>query len=339
MSNEQELQMISEMRRLIYGNWQTCVTYAFAELGIADILQDQTLSAAELSTETGTNPHALLRFLRCCGQIGFVQIDVDKAGFYLTPFGRLLASDHPLSQRDAARLNGADYRYQPWGFLTDILKAGHSRGFSPTVERGSLDYLADKPDKLGVFQRAMTNLSVNEDQVIAEAWDFSNFKVVVDIGCGHGTLIKAILNANSHLAGIMFDLEEVLSEVDISEDCFNGRLTQQMGSFFDSVPKEGDVYVMKNVIHNWPEERAIALLENTRKAMSNDDRLLIVEYLIPEDNELSIVKWIDLNFFVLVDGADRTADEYTALAEKAGLKIVSFIATETGRHIIELAAN
>jgi len=131
----------------------------------------------------------------------------------------------------------------------------------------------------------------------------------------------------------------VLSEIDISEDNFNGRLSQKMGSFFDVVPGDGDVYVMKNVIHNWPEVRAIELLQNTRKAIAKNDRLLIIEHLIPEDNEPSVVKWIDLNFFVLVDGADRTKGEYMTLAEKAGFKIVSLSPTETGRHIIELASN
>lgn len=334
--------MVREMRRLIYGNWQTCVTYAFAELGLADVLGDAPKSVAELAQATGTNAEALIRFLRCCGQIGFVRIETESGKFFLTPFGKLLGSEHPMTQRDAARLNGADYRYQPWGHLVEILKAGSCEGYSPTVASGSLEYLADKPEQLGVFQRAMTNLSVTEDEAIAGAFDFSQFRHLVDIGCGHGTFIYAALQANPGLRGTMFDLREVFAQLGEPPAAYADRLSRIAGDFFKAVPDHGDVYTLKNIVHNWPEHKVLQILAKVREAMcaggdAARKRLLIVEYLIPEGNEESVVKWIDLNFLVLVDGADRTRSQYGALAARAGFEIRQLIPTTTGRHIIELS--
>jgi len=340
--NRSDAEMVRELRRLIYGNWQTCVTYAFAELGLADVLGDSSKSVAELAQATGTNGDALIRFLRCCGQIGFVRIDTDSGKFFLTPFGKLLGSEHPLSQRDAARLNGADYRYQPWGHLVEILKSGSCDGYSPTVPNGSLEYLADKPEKLGVFQRAMTNLSVTEDEAIAGAFDFSPFQHLIDVGCGHGTFMTAALQANPKLHGTMFDLPEVFAQLGELPAEYADRLTRIPGDFFKKIPDHGDVYTLKNVVHNWPEDKVLQILAKVREAMcaSGDParkRLLIVEYLIPEGNEESVVKWIDLNFLVLVDGADRTRGQYIDLAARAGFAVQQFIPTTTGRHILELS--
>ena len=342
MTHRGPVDPIAEMRRLIYGNWQTMTTCAFAELGLADLLHGAPQTAEELASATETDPRALLRFLRCCGQLSFVHMDTKTSRFSLTPFGDLLRSDHPGSQRAAARLNGAPYRYEPWGKLVDILKSGSSKGRSPTFEEGSLAYLSDKPHLLNVFQRAMTDLSVLEDDAIAASYDFARFQHIVDVGCGRGTLIKAIMRAHPHLQGTMFDLTESLAEVDGPDDEFADRLSRAGGDFFESIPDCGDVYIMKNVVHNWPEAKVLTILKTARDAMMRSSpgrhkRLLIIEYLMPEGNEKSVVKWIDMNFFILVDGGDRTADEYQKLVARAGFDVLDFIETPVGRHIIELA--
>ena len=100
---------------------------------------------------------------------------------------------------------------------------------------------------------------------------------------------------------------------------------------------------MKNVIHNWPKDKSVLLLQNVRKAMmdhstntSSDKKLLIIEYIISDDDEPNIAKWLDLNFRLLVGGQERTEDQYAELANDAGLRISSVIKTGIGRHIIEL---
>jgi hypothetical protein len=341
---EDQAQAIQRMRGLIYGNWQTCVTCAFAELGIADLLDGAAMSVVDLAQRTGTHADSLYRFLRCCVQLQFVRVDADTRTFALTPFGALLRSDHPFGQRDAARLNGASYRYQPWGRLVDILRAGSGEGFSETHGEGSLDFLKGKPELLEVFQRAMSNLSTTEDESIARAYEFGRFRHVVDIGGGHGNFVKAILRSHPGLRGTLFDLGASLDSIGAEPCGVDDRLARVAGDFFLSVPADGDVYTLKNVLHNWPEDRAGQILRSVRAAVCADGdaarkRVLVIEHLMVEDGEStpSVAPWLDLNFFILVGGRDRTRAEYESLFERAGFSISRLLPTATGRTIIELA--
>lgn len=342
---EDQAQAIQRMRSLIYGNWPTCATFAFAELGIADLLQGGAVTVAELATRTQTDPRSLYRFLRCCAQLRFVELGTEEGVVSLTGFGALLCSDHPLGQRDAARLNGASYRYQPWGHLVDALRNGSGAGFSPTHEQGSLDYLRDKPDLLAVFQRAMSNLSVTEDEDIAAAYGFARFRHVIDVGGGHGNFVRAILRGNPGLRGTVFDLAESLATAPPQLTDVDDRLCQVAGDFFACVPAGADVYTLKNVLHNWPEERVVAILQQVRAAVVADGdgcterRVLVIEHVMDDDaSAAGVAPWIDLNFFILVGGEDRTLRDYRALFARCGFTIERLIPTSTGRTIMELVA-
>ena len=332
---------IQRLRGFIYGNWQTSITYAFAELGIADQLQESPRTVEQLARQTKTQPPALRRFMRCAAHLGFIREDGQPGNYALTGFGRFLCSDHPYSQRAAARLNGALYRYQPWGHLVKILREGNGEHFSPTFENGSLDYLADKPELLGVFHQAMTDLSVDENSAIAQAYDFSRFQHVIDIGCGQGTFLHAVLKANPHLRGTLFDLESTTDSELLQDTDLAPRLQRLNGDFFTAVPDHGDLYVLKNVIHNWPEAQALQLLRTVRTAMgsapSPHKRLLIIEHLIPEGDAFSVAAWLDVNFMILVNGAERDREGYHTLALQTGFTITQVIPTASGRSILELA--
>lgn len=336
--------LLRQLRGLIYGNWNTCVTGAFAELNLADLLAAGDRTADELARATATDPDALARFLRCAAGLGLVTWQRKTQTYKLAALGELLTADHPFSQRAAAQLNSADYRYQPWGRLVDVLKQGSSRGISPTAEQGSLAYLADRPQQMAVFHRAMTDLSVGDNAALARAYEFGQFARIVDVGCGEGTLLRSILREHPAVTGTLFDLEAAmppLTAVDARE--FAGRLQRQPGDFFQAAPPGADLYVMKNVIHNWPEARALQLLRTVRAALVADPadgahkRLLIIEYVLTEGP--SLAAWLDLNFLVLVDGRERTLDEYRALGARAGLVLTQAIATPIGRHILEFAAD
>jgi len=332
---------IRRLREFIYGNWQTSVTCAFAELNLADLLAAGECSVAELAQATATNADALARFLRCAAGLALVVWRPKTQRYALAPLGELLTTHHPHSQRAAAQLNGADYRYMPWGRLVEILRQGNSAGLSPTFASGSLDYLAERPAQLEVFHRAMTDLSTADNRALAQAFDFGPFARILDIGCGQGTLLLAILREHPHLSGTLFDLETALPPMtEALAQEFGHRLRSRPGDFFQEVPAGADLYIMKNVIHNWPEARALQLLHNVRRALTSEPgphkRLLIIEYLLAEGP--SLAAWLDLNFMVLVDGRERTLDEYRALGERAGLRLVQNLPTATGRQILEFAA-
>ncbi len=333
-----------EITRCIYGNWMSQVTFVFAELGVADQLANGPKTIEELAEAMRVNAGYLKRTLRCAFEMGYLTFDQTTELYYVTPKGLILGTDHPNSKREEARLNGAGYRYHPWGNLINILRNGMKEEYSPTYANGTLAYLEDKPDLFATFHKALLKKSQVEDHDIICDFDFSSFSRVMDIGSGKGSFIRAILDDNPHLKGAMFDLKQTFdTEV---EEKYKDRLIQLYGDFFVEVPDYADAYTMKNVIHNWPEAKAIKLLQKVREAMLStkgnptdpaNKRLLIVENIVPENDDHKVANWMDLNFMILIDGAERTIDEYAQLGQKCGLRLVEAFETKAGRHILSYA--
>lgn len=333
---------IARMRGFIYGNWQTSITYSFAELELAETLEHGTKSLEYLAEKTAIKPKTLFRFLRCCAQLQFIHIDDNSKEVTITEFGKYLLGSHPYSQRNAALLNGACYRYEPWGRITEALRAGSGDGFSETFSSGSLDYLKDKPELLKVFQKAMTDLSVTENEYLTTHYDFGAHHHIIDIGGGHGTFIMAVLASNPTMRGTIFDLAETLASVDLPRDAVAEKITLTGGDFFESIPADGDLYTLKNILHNWPEEKVRQIMKNLHLAISRSaeplqKRVLVIEHLMSDDTTTeSIAPWMDMNFFILVGGQERSLQEYKALFDDCGFVITKVALTKTGRSIIEL---
>ncbi|MDT7830897.1 methyltransferase [Flavobacteriaceae bacterium S356] len=334
-TTRQNLGMVSKM---IYGNWMQQCTYAFAELAMADVLKEAPKTHADLSRELRLNGAYLKQFLRCVDELGYVSFNKQTKTYALTDVGAILGSDHPYSKRAEARLNGAEYRYMPWGHLVSILKNGNGKEYSPTVENGTLDFLQDKPQLLEVFHEAMFKIWKTEDAKIVEAFDFKPFKKVMDIGGGKGSFLLSMLEQNNHLEGVVFDLATTFDEGNLSEE------NQLAGDFFNEVPDVADLYTMKNVIHNWPENKTKQIVNNVRKAMLStngidtpigDKRMLIIENILPDDGTGDISNWMSLNFMILVDGQERNREEYKELGEECGFHLEKIYATDTNRQIIE----
>jgi hypothetical protein len=336
----QQRQRIAAIYRYIYGNWNTMILYVYAELGVADILAEAPTGIAQIAEQTGTDPAAMGRILQCAGVLGLHEVDPETGALELTGLGALLREGVPGSLRAAARLNGAPYRYAPWGQLLDYARNGSGKGLSPTWEEGSLPYLQQHPDLLAVFEQAMTDLSratlgdIDENQVIAESLDWTPYRRVMDVGGGNGALISAIVAHNPHLEGVLFDLPEVVAQTHLPESGTpgSGQVGRLGGDFFECVPAGFDLYTMKNVIHNAPEERCVRLLVQTRRALQAEDpdgppasakRLILFEMILSDEGNNAITKLMNLNMNLLVGGVSRTVADFEDLFEKSGLALES----------------
>jgi hypothetical protein len=337
-TKESMAENIKTLSQMIYGNWLQQCTYTFAELAMADVLYNSSKTCETLAKDLKLKGHYLRPFLRCVDELGFIKLNLKTKEYMLTELGALLRSDHPYSKRAEAQLNGADYRYKPWGNLVNILKNGNGKAYSPTVEKGTLTYLKDKPEDLQVFHEAMLKIWKTEDSKIVKAFDFSSFQKVIDIGGGKGSFLISILKQNKNLKGVVFDLAATFEKSNLNE---NNRI---LGDFFEEIPDHADIYTMKNVIHNWPEEKAKKIMRNIRKAMSSSSsvdtpiknkRLLIIENVLPDDGSSDISNWMSLNFMILVDGQERNKKEYKTLGEDCGFRLEKIHTTDTNRKILE----
>jgi hypothetical protein len=224
------------------------------------------------------------------------------------------------------------------GLLVDCVRTGKTAIELASGTTNSFEYYGH-PTRAAVFNAAMTALSNAHYAGVVDAYDFRPIRKLVDVGGGHGRLLSMILTAYPKMRGVLFDLPHALEggQKTIAEAGLSNRCEVVSGDFFRSVPAGGDAYVLSRVIHDWADEKAVAILKVVRGALPAKGRLLLFETMIQADNRLSYPLLSDLNMVIRSGGCERSEAEYRALYKAAGFKLTRVIKTPspTGMAIIE----
>lgn len=320
---------------LITGYWISQAVGVVARLGVADQLRDGPRRSDDLAQMVGADAQALYRVLRLVASLG-VFTEVAPGVFGLTPLGATLTTDAPDSVRNLAIAETSLGRWLPWGRLEECVRSGQSMA-PEALGMGIFDWYAQNPDEAGVFHAALDEISVSIASELVRVYDLSGMRTVVDIGGGQGSLLATVLDANPHARGVLFDLPNV---IDIAGDAiagheFGDRCDLVSGDFFTAVPAGGDLHLLKQIVHDWDDERATRLLTNCHQALNPDGTLLLIEMVVPTDNRPSLVQAMDLNMLVLLGGRERTEDEYRALLGATGFRLERVIPTQTLFSLLE----
>jgi hypothetical protein len=330
-----------EVLRLATAYQASRALHVAVRLGLPDLLGDGAPRHAEgLARETGTQPAALRRLLRALAAFG-VFADEGDGRFALGPLGQCLRAGAPGSVRALVLMQGDEDFWRTWGELEHCVRTGETaanRLFG--AEDAFARYAAD-PRLGAVFNAGMTVLSATTAAAVVAAYDFSGISRAVDVGGGQGRLIAAILRANPALRGVLFDLPSVVAGAPrlLAEAGAADRCEVVGGDMFAAVPGGADLYVLSRVVHDWEDARAVAVLENCRRAMGGRARLLLVERVLPDRVEPSPavqpLVLSDLNMMVRTGGRERTADEFGALLAGAGLRLERVVATGAPVSLVE----
>ena len=305
-----------------------------AKLGITDLIAEGTRSADELAHATRAHAPSLYRLLRALTGLD-VLVEDDAGRFSLGPLGDALRTG-PASLRERAALFGDASLWDAWGRLEHSVRTGEP-AFRYAHGVSFFEYLDQHAETHATFQTWMTRQTQLQIPSILEAYDFSSFRRVVDVGGGHGQLLAAIMRANPLLQGVLYDLPDVVENATYLRDPdLASRCEIVGGSFFEGVPPGGDCYFLKLVIHDWDDERALAVVRNVRKAMADHGRLLLFEFVMPRTNEFHHAKFMDLNMLVLTEGGrERTANEFSALYRAGGFSLSRVVPTASPLSILE----
>jgi hypothetical protein len=324
-----------QLNCLISGGYIAQAITVAADLGIADLIANGQTSSRALAEATGSHPRALYRVLRMLASIGIFS-EHDPGQFSLTPMAKLLRSDSPASLRGRARLVGSQEQWRTWGELGYSVKTGKT-AFEHVHGMDVWEYRAKHPAAGAAFNAAMTGMSRQVAGAVSDAYDFSGLDTVVDVAGGHGELLMAILRAHPGLRGVVTDLPHVAdgAERAVAEAGLGDRCTVVAGDMFEAVPAGGDLYLLSYIIHDWDDEHSIAILENCRKAMKPDAKVLLIEEVIKPGDQPSFGKLGDLQMLVAAGGQERTEEEYGVLCAAAGLELTRVIPTRVPRSIIE----
>ncbi len=309
--------------------------YVVAKLGIPDAMDDGAIGSERLAETVGAHPQSLYRVMRTLAGFGLFS-EKQKGHFELTPLGRLLRTDAPDSQRALAILMWEPWWRQGWDGLLSSVTTGVT-AFDQAHGTDLFDYLKSHPDAADLFNRAMISITKKEINSILSAYDFSDLSPIIDVGGGYGGLIAALLRTYPRMTGIVYDLPHLADTAKrmIEKEGVRDRCTLVAGNFFTSIPSGGDAYILKSVIHDWEDEKALIILKNCRAAMPDKSRLLVIERMIPSGDVPSPAKIMDMVMMVNLGGRERTEEEYGCLLKSSGFRTRRTIPTAIGMNILE----
>jgi hypothetical protein len=308
---------------------------AAASLGIADLMASGHHKIDDLASCLDVNTEALSRLMRALASIGiFAQTDPEH--YELTAPAMPLLKSAPVSLNACLSMMGDKSWWAPWGDLDRTLCSG-----APTINDVlGMDYdsfLQENPEMLATFQACLSSMAKVNNPAILQGYDFAKFHSIVDIGCGAGDLLIDILNSFPQSVGLFYDLAHVVEKINLDDIKPAKRCKKKSGNFFVHIPSGGDLYILKQILHDWNENQAAIILRHCATAMNHKSRLLIIETVLQEEinPQQSMAYFFDLHMLVTSEGKERTVSEFKALLERAQLELENVYHTQSSFSILE----
>jgi hypothetical protein len=318
------------------GYMASSALYVALDLAIPDRLRGGAMTTADLAAATGANEGALHRILRLLTSLGLFE-EVEPRKYGLTAASTLLCKGVPGSMREMAIFLPDPTHFRVYAELKESVMTGKPAA-DKTLGKPIFEYLAEHPDYSEVFNDAMTALSAPVASAAIEAFDFSRFSSVVDVAGGHGEVLISILKACPDTRGVLAELGHVAAGARsrIADAGLTDRCEAVECDFFKAVPSGGDAYVMKHIIHDWDDERALLILRNINDAMGdNGGTVVLLESVIPDGPTPDFGKFIDIEMLAMPGGLERTAEEFRVLFDDAGFELTNIVSTKSPLSVVE----
>lgn len=322
------------MFQMLNGAYVAGTIACVAQFGIADLVSSGPKSAEELATQLDAQPEAVYRLLRAAASVG-VLLEGTDGRFSETPLSALLRSDRSPSLRGLAVMTGREWHGFGWSHLADCVRTGKP-ALELTRKTSIFEFLQQDREEARIFDEAMTALSMMDAPAVVDAYSFEGIGSIVDIAGGVGLLLAEVLRAHPKMRGTLYDLPRVIERAQSGPlRTLIDRCTFASGDMFESVPAGSDAYIMKHIIHDWPDEQCISLLKACRKAVNPGGKLLVVDNVIHPGNDFHPGKFLDLQMLIFPGGKERTEEEFRELLSKSGWKLTRIIPTTVPESVLE----
>lgn len=307
---------------MIWGFMTSQAIYAGCKLGLFELLAKGKRTASDLALHTASDPQSMQRLLRFLASIGIV-VEEDGCQYSCTSLGELLQPRHPQSLHGLSLLFGAPFFWSSWGDFTETVRTGQP-AFDRVVGSPIFEHLSKVPEDAAVFNFGMTASSAVDIPSIVATVDFSRFSTIVDVGGGHGALLKAILGQFPTCQGILCDRPSVIASIQEGgwDKFVRERCSLAACDFFASVPTGGDAYILRKVLHDWNDEECMRILSNCRRSCHAGASLFVIEALVRPGNQPDPAKWLDLHMLTTQNGRERTEQEFMHLFAASGFELV-----------------
>ncbi len=329
MENRQRL------RQMIDGYRQTALIFAACKLGLPDLLATGPVGVSDLADRLAVNADALHRLLRGLEVLGIVRAEAGGT-HALTELGVGLVSGAPGASAPAPLVAGEEYA-PAWGALLHSVRTGEA-AFDQVFGMDAWEHRQRHPEVGRAFQDWLREATDATIAGIVRACDFTDARVVADVGGGQGGLLAAILREHGHLSGLLIDQAQVVGQAGpaLAAAGLGARCRLLAADFFEELPGGADLYLLKSILHDWDDARSVDILRTVRRALSPGARVLIIERPLPEracDAPATVMQ--DLHMLAVLGGRERAAGHYRELAAAAGLRWRRDLATDAGFVVME----
>lgn len=319
---------------LLSGEWVSRALYAVTKLEVADHLQEGPKSIQDLATLTQSNPDSLYRLLHMLAGFGIFE-EQENSVFVNNETSALLAKSNPDSLHALSEFFGEDI-HAAWDHLLKSINTG-TPAFQLAFKQPVFSYFKDNPPRAALFQEAMKEKSTAVIKSALSSYNFGQFGSIYDIGGGYGHFMLAILSQHPTCKGMVFDVPEVIDSLPKrNPQIVTNRCQLVAGDFFKSIPKGGDAYLLKSVLHDWDDAKAEQILKNCHQAMNANSRLLIVEVVLLPKSESVYANCMDVLMLAITGGKERTLASFVQMINKSGFVLEKVYSTSTEFSILEV---
>jgi O-methyltransferase domain/Dimerisation domain len=322
------------MFQLLTGMFIGGAVSTLAQLGVPDLLDNGAKSATELATQINAEPDALYRLMRATASVGVLR-ELPDGKFCQTPLSAVLRSNANPSLRAFATMHALEWHALGWVNLEYCVRTG-KQALDKVYGMSIFQFLQQHPDKSELFNDAMTNLSSISAPAIVDAYSFDGIRSIVDVAGGHGFLLATILARYPGMRGTLYEAPHVI------EGAKTGALKNLLdrcscvsGDMFSSVPGGADAYIMKHIIHDWPDDLCVRILQACRKGVNPGGKLLVVDNVIQPGNDFQPGKFLDLQMLIFPGGRERTEKEFSNLFSASGWRLNRIVPTAAPESIVE----
>jgi len=307
-----------------------------AELAIADRLAAGPQPLDVLAKSTKSDPDTLYRVLRTLVGFGIFS-EMPGKRFQNNFLSEVLRTDASGSMRHFARWISDPLRWAGLGNLDYSVRTGNPGVLKGREESSPYEIMREHPASVETFNQAMTSLSTSEGHAVIQAYDFSPYRRIVDVGGGHGFMALLIAQAAPEARVTVVDQPGVVNGAKgiLRNAGVDARVILLGGNYLENVAGPADLILMKNIIHDEPDDKAIQLLRNCRAAVERDGQILVIESVITDGPQGNDARILDIEMLIGPGGRQRTREEHMAILGAAGLYINRVIPLETGASIIE----
>tara|TARA_R110002124_G_scaffold154372_2_gene321378 strand:- start:3985 stop:5022 length:1038 start_codon:yes stop_codon:yes gene_type:complete len=313
------------------GFWASKTLLTAVNVGLFSHLANQELSGVDIQKKIGLHQRSLYDFLDALVALGFLKrTGIKETAMYSNSAETDFFLDNQKPTYVGGILEMSNNRLYPfWNDLEEALKTGLPQNETKNGGKPLFEEIYKNEDQLQEFVNAMAGIQMGNFITFSNAFDFSKYETLCDVGGAGAHLSAQVCLNNPHMVCTSFDLPEVspIATENINRMGLKDRIYIKSGDFFkDDIPN-ADVITMGNILHDWGIKDKLLLIEKAFKALPKGGALVVIENIIDDERKQNVFSLLmSLNMLIETEeGFDFSGKDFAEWAKETGFQEITSI--------------